>query len=233
MHRFILFLLIVIAFGGCKKEDKNTQNHLPKAAFSIIPPRNVPNEDIVFDAAIVSDNEDNVNQLQIRWSFFGGDTYDTPYSFEKQTSFTYSSVGVYFPRLQVIDTKSLSDTAVGMVVIVHDLDNLPPSKPIQIYPPEWEIWLEETITFKWTSGIDPEDDPLSFDLWVGKSINAMARVAQDKSDFILFDGIPIYEATIDNFLLNQDYYWQVAAKDPNGNYTLGNIWKFTTRPRDV
>ncbi len=229
MNRLILLLGIIAIVSGCKKENENTQNHLPKAAFSISPIRAEANDSVYFDAGIVTDKEDPLENLQVQWSFNGDGNY-TPYSPEKTAVKLYAQEGIYFPKMRVIDTYSLTDTAKGMVVIVHDLANLPPERPLQVSPPEWQTWMDPSIIFKWTSGSDPEDDVQSFDLWVGRSVNAMVKIRTGISDFTLVGEEQLYEVTVDGFQFHQDYYWQVAAMDPNGNYTLGHIWKFTTRP---
>ncbi len=225
----IYFLLLLAAVIGCKKENTNTQNHLPTAAFSVIPERAEAGDTILFDANIVTDKEDPASDLMVQWSWNGDHNY-TPYTLEKTAQHTYTQEGVYFPQLKVIDTYNLTDTLNGMVVIVYDLNNLPPSIPIQVSPLEWQDWVEPSLTFKWKAGPDPEDDPLSFDLWLGKSKNTMRIVASDVTTFNLVEGEPVYETNISGLFLGQDYYWQVAAKDPNGNYTRGWIWKFVTKP---
>ncbi|MGE5317472.1 MAG: PKD domain-containing protein [Chloroflexota bacterium] len=223
-------IFIALAFSlGCTKEDTNSQNHLPRAAFSVIPLRAEAGDTVLFDAGIVTDNEDPLENLQVQWAWDKGMPY-TAYSFEKTATHTYSSEGVYFPQVRVKDTQSLTDTTKRMVVIVYDLNNMPPEIPGLVWPPEWQTWVDPVITFKWKAGNDPENDPLKFDLWIGRSINDLRLVRYDIETFNMVEGERIYESTETGFLLNQDYYWQVAAKDPNGNYVPGWIWKFTTRP---
>ncbi|HLN53138.1 MAG TPA: hypothetical protein VK212_05475 [Lentimicrobium sp.] len=228
MKKLFLFTVIV-ALAACSKENTNTENHLPKAAFSVIPERAEPGDTILFDANIVTDREDPSEKLLVQWSWNGDKVY-TPYTLEKTAIHIYDQVGVYFPELQVKDTYDLTDTLDGMVVIVQDINNLPPTIPVQVSPLEWQDWVEPSLTFKWKAGTDPEDDPMTFDLWLGKSKNTMSIVASDIDFFNMVEGERVYETNISGLLLGQDYYWQVAAKDSNGNYTRGWIWKFVTKP---
>lgn len=224
--------LIIIGLGliyGCSKENTNDQNHLPRAAFSVIPQRAEAGDTVYFDAGIVTDNEDPLENLQVQWAWDAGMPY-TPYTFEKTAEHTYSTEGVYFPKVRVKDTYSLTDTTKKMVVIVHDLTNLPPDIPGLVWPAEWQTWVDPVIIFKWKGSTDPENDPLLYDLWVGRSINDLRLIKSDIDTYNTVGDEKIYETTESGFLLNQDYYWQVAAKDPNGNYVPGWIWKFTTRP---
>lgn len=229
MNRYFLIIISLVLTYSCSKEDNNSQNHMPRAAFSVIPVRAEAGDTIYFDAGIVTDKEDPLEKLEVQWSWDAGISY-TPYSFQKTSTHIYSTEGVYFPKLRVRDSKSLTDTTKNMVVIVHDLANLPPNIPILIFPPEWQTWVNPNIIFKWKSGNDPENDTLTFDLWVGTSINDLRLIREDVNTYDLVESEKVYTTTVSGFLNNQDYYWQVAAKDPNGNYTPGRIWKFTTEP---
>lgn len=230
MSRLYLFIAITLVIAGCNKEEDNVQNHMPQAAFTITPQRCEPNDEILFDAGNVTDQEDATDLLEVRWSWNGDNNYNTNYTQTKTATFKYDQVGVYYPRLEVRDVKMLCDTLRGMVVVVHDMENLPPDLPVLLSPPEWQTWMEPSIIFKWKSGEDPEGDFQSFDLWVGKDKNDLKLVRSNIVDFTLVGGEEVYEVLVEGFDLSQDYYWQVRANDPNGNYTLGHIWKFTTRP---
>ena len=233
MNRFSLFIAIMLVIAGCDKEEENVQNHMPKAAFTITPQRCEPNDEILFDAGTVTDGEDPSDQLEVRWSWNGDHNYNTEYSTAKTASFKYEQVGVYFPRIEVRDTKMLSDTLRGMVIVVTDIHNMPPEIPGLLSPPEWQTWMDPTITFKWNSGNDPENDAQSFDLWIGQDMNSMRLIRSNVVNYTMIGDEAVYEVMVEGFEFNQDYYWQVRAKDPNGNYTLGHTWKFTTRPPDA
>lgn len=229
MNRIISIFLLLAIIASCSKENSNTKNHLPKAAFSVVPHRAEAGDTILFDAGIVTDKEDKAQDLEVQWSWIGNQVF-TEYTTIKQAKHAYSSEGVYFPKLRVRDTNGMTDTISGLVVIVHDMSNLPPDKPILIFPPEWQEWVSTSITFKWKEGVDPEDDIQSFDLWVGKSINGLILMRANIQDFTIVGTEKIYETTLSGFALRQDYYWMVAAKDANGNFTRSDVWKFVTRP---
>lgn len=223
----VVFLLLVA--GGCKKEGKNTENHLPLADFTVAPTRGNLNTVFDFDASSVSDNEDPVSNLEVRWDWTHNKSYDTDYSTTKTASYQYGSVGVYFPMLEVRDTHGMTDTIKKMVVVVNDLSNMPPDIPEYITPPEWQTWMDSTIDFKWTC-TDPENDPLSFDIWIGQSRTSLAIARSGITTYNLVDGVKVFEVTLNGFAFDRDYFWQIGAKDTAGNYTVGIISKFTTRP---
>lgn len=225
-----LFLAcMVLPAGGCKKDGENTNNHIPLANFTVSPSRGDVNTTIGFDADSVSDHEDHVSLLEVRWDWNHDKIYDTEFSTVKTATHKYDAVGVYFPLLEVRDTRGMTDTLKKMVVIVSDLSNMPPDFPYYLTPPEWQGWMDETVEFKWTC-TDPENDPLTFDIWIGKSRTSLALLRSGITTYTLVDGIPQYETTISGFRYKTDYYWQIGAKDIVGNYTVGMISKFTTRP---
>lgn len=229
MKHLFKICLILIVLSACNKDNENTQNNLPNADFSIVPQRAEVGDEVIFDAHIVSDKEDPIEDLQVAWSWEGNNNF-TDYSFEKTASYSYTSKGIHFPKVVVKDTYSLTDTAKHMVIIVTDLSNEPPAAPIQITPPEWQTWMEQTVDFEWYASDDPENDSLSYDLWIGRSIETMTLRRANITESFIKLGQRAYKSTETGFLLNHDYYWQVAAKDPNGNYSLSWIWKFTTKP---
>lgn len=231
MNRFTLILAAIILFSSClKDDDDNTKNHLPHAVFALSPLRAEINTPVQFDAGAVADVEDPSESLEVQWSFAGNNEYTT-YTTAKTAVHTYTNIGFYLPKLRVRDLQGLVDSTHNMVVIVNDLANMPPTIPLLVSPPEWQTWMEPTIIFKWRSGTDPEDDSLSFDLWIGQSLATMKLFRSDIDYFTMIGGEKVYETTESGFQYEQDYYWQVGAKDPNGNYTLGHTWKFTTRPQ--
>lgn len=225
-------LIVLISggiFSGCKKDSENTENHLPVARFTVLPDRVEVNMPVTFIADSVYDKEDTYAVLEIRWDFDNNRIFETEFSTEKTNTYTYTQLGVYFPKLEVRDTKGQLDTLKKMVVVVSDLANLPPYGLNYLTPPDWQTWMEPTIDFKWTCS-DPENDPLSFDIWVGKNVSTMKIVRYDITTFTMVGEEKQFETTLAGFSFNQDYYWQIAAKDVAGNYTPGPIWRFTTRP---
>ncbi|MBK6963456.1 MAG: hypothetical protein IPH20_05785 [Bacteroidales bacterium] len=225
-----IFLICILFISvSCKKDGINKQNSLPLANYVVSPLRGDVNTVFDFDAGTVSDFEDPVSILEVRWDWNKDKLYDTEFSTLKTTTHQYNTVGVYFPMIEVRDTKGMTDTIKQMVVVVNDLSNQPPDIPYYITPPEWQDWMDETVIFKWTCN-DPENDPLTYDIWTGKSRTSLSLVQSGITYFNLVDGVPQYETTLSGFEYNTDYYWQIGVKDIAGNYTVGLISKFTTRP---
>jgi len=55
--------------------------------------------------------------LQVRWDWENDGTYDTNWSTTKTESHSYTAVGTYTVRLEVMDTLGLKDTATRQVMV--------------------------------------------------------------------------------------------------------------------
>lgn len=231
MSRLLLFVFssIFFIFLSCQKENSNSENHLPKAVITTNSERAEPNQEIVFDAGESSDNEDPLEALEIAWSWTETGSF-TPYSFEKTATHSYNEVGVYFPRMVIRDTYPLTDTSEIMVVIVNDLTNQPPAQPYHVSPPNTQDYIHSPVRLQWISPGDPENDSLTFDIWMGESLDNMKIVKSGVSDYLIDDHKKYYNDTIDVTGYKRLYFWKVAAKDPNGNYVFSVPWTFSTEP---
>ena len=223
----IFYAAIFLLFTGCGKEETNSKNHLPVAAYRVETDqgdldtcRGDINTIFRFDASMVSDEEDPLELLEIRWDWTNNGVYDTEYSTTKTATHQYTEPGLYFPVLKVRDTKGMVDSIKRMVVVVmlDSLSNLPPHKPEYITPGDWGKYIQPTNIFTW-SCTDPEGDNLTFDLWLGKKATNLLPVKTNISTF---------ETTLDILEYKQDYFWQIYARDVAGNYTAGDIWRFAT-----
>ncbi|HPF64245.1 hypothetical protein [Lentimicrobium sp.] len=225
----IILLAFPLMFTHCIKEENNTFNHLPEARYTVNPARGDNDTQFFFDASDVSDAEDPASELQVCWDLDNDGVYDTDFTTEKTFTHQYGNTGIYFPLMLVCDTKGMKDSVRHMIVVVSDLSNLPPSMPTYITPPNWQSWMEPEVIFKWTCS-DPENDSLTFDLWTGRSTEAMLPATTGITEFNMEDGQKVFQTTYAGFELKKTYYWQIFAKDVAGNYTAGPVWRFTTRP---
>ena len=213
------YTITLLFFASCGKEETNTKNHLPVATFEANTYRGDVNTVFQFDASMVRDEEDPVELLEIKWNWSNDANYDTEYSTTKTASHQYSEIGLYFPTVKVRDTKGMIDSLKKMVVVVLDLNNQPPDKPQYISPEDWSKYIQPTNVFKW-SCTDPESDSLTFDLWLGERETILLPVKRNISTF---------ETTLEDILeYKKGYFWQIYARDVAGNYTAGDIWRFTT-----
>jgi len=68
-----------------------------------------------FDADQVTDEEDYIDQLRVRWDFESDGQWDTEYAKEKTATHQYAQPGNFRVRIQVIDSGGLTDTTSLMV----------------------------------------------------------------------------------------------------------------------
>lgn len=229
LKSIVLLFWSVFILAGCTKDEQNTTNHLPVARYSLDVTRGDVNTVFTFDASTVTDNEDPVSALEVRWDWENDGIFDTEFSTNKIASRRYTSTGLYFPLLQVRDTKGMTDSTKSMLLVVTDLENNPPVRPIYSTPPDYQTYMELDVIFKWTCS-DPEGDDLSFDLWVGRSRATLVPVKTGITDFEIENGIMVYHTTYTFLDYSREYHWMIFARDNTGNYTAGHIWRFTTRP---
>ncbi|MFO7882637.1 MAG: hypothetical protein R6U52_08890 [Kosmotogaceae bacterium] len=95
--------------------------------------------------------------------------------------------------------------------------NKPPLKPSSPIPDDEAENQPQDITVSWECS-DPENDPLKYDIYVGKETLEIFEADLEDKNCFLYD---LEAHTL--------YKWRIVAKDDKGNTTKGDIWSFTTR----
>lgn len=95
--------------------------------------------------------------------------------------------------------------------------NLPPSQPASPNPANGAVNQSVGTILSWQC-TDPENDALTFDVYLGTSSNP-PLLASNVTGITFNPGSLQYQKT---------YYWKIVAKDTQGNSTTGPIWSFTT-----
>ena len=124
-------------------------------------------------------------------------------------------------------TKTILITLIVMLVITayvfqsckKDANNLPPEVPDEDYPIDDSKIFGLEGNLDWGCS-DPENDPLTYDLYFGTSSNPELKQA-GISDSLYKVGTLIEDTT---------YYWKIVAKDNKGNVTESPVWDFSTQP---
>ncbi|MCD4735679.1 MAG: hypothetical protein K8R53_06515, partial [Bacteroidales bacterium] len=97
-------------------------------------------------------------------------------------------------------------------------DNQPHATPSNPSPSDGSTSVGIDTTLSWSCS-DPENDPLTFDVYFGFD-NPPQLVNSGQSDTIYDPGVLAYDST---------YYWKVVAHDNHGNLSEGPVWSFETR----
>lgn len=80
-------------------------------------------------------------------------------------------------------------------------------------------------TFEWEMATDPDGDDLTYDVFLGKTMNPQTLVASDLEE-------ATFQVTA-RLERNTQYYWRVVAKDGNGGLGDSDIFTFETRGLDT
>lgn len=85
--------------------------------------------------------------------------------------------------------------------------NKAPTTPLQVYPVDNELCIDNVVNFQWKAAEDPENDVISYVVDVAKTsafttIIATKTVATTSADISLEKGVA--------------YYWRITAKDSKG-----------------
>ena len=87
-------------------QAQRVKDTIPKVNFEVTPQRDRINKPINF-RALVSDVHDLDDSLEVRWDFEGDGQYNTPWSNNKEATYSYPSVGEYLVVGQVRDRSSI------------------------------------------------------------------------------------------------------------------------------
>lgn len=98
-------------------------------------------------------------------------------------------------------------------------NNRPPTEPSNPIPTDKSEVTVPALELKWSPSTDPEDDPISYNVYFGTENPPVAQIAS---------GISIAQVEIKDLEMDRIYYWKVEALDGFGNTTPGPIWSFTT-----
>lgn len=73
-----------------------------------------------------------------------------------------------------------------------------------------------TVSLEWSAS-DVDKDPLTFDVYFGKSKDALAKVAENIQ-------VTTFETNLDT--ADTTYYWKIKVKDDKGAEVTGPLWYF-------
>ena len=119
----------------------------------------------------------------------------------------------------------LSNTAVNVIfeMEISTANNRPPSTPVLIAPTENQVLDTVAAIFVWSS-IDPEGDPLTFELELRNDQNEEVLRFEDLSDTIF---------RYSDLMLGAQYFWQVSAADEYNPAVLSPVGTFKVRNAPV
>ncbi len=126
----------------------------------------------------------------------------------------------YYWQVIAADDKGLQTVGPIWSFTTQNAPNLPPSIPSGPVPEDSAQGVDLATTLSWMPSTDPENDPVTYDLYFGASLFHMIPKAQDLPEASFADDLQLAVGT--------RYYWRVVSKDDHGNTANGSIWSFNT-----
>jgi hypothetical protein len=96
--------------------------------------------------------------------------------------------------------------------------NYPPSPATNPAPPHGATGVALEVVLGWSPGVDPDGDPLSYDVFIG--LTNPPPYAGNSSQ-------PSFDPPGD-LLPDSHYYWRVNTRDEHSAPVAGPVWEFTT-----
>jgi uncharacterized protein (TIGR02145 family) len=159
------------------------------------------------------------------------------YRYFNGTFFNFGIFGYWWSSTEVTSTEAMyhvmrNDDTVAQSVYNYKQDgisvrcvkgestvvNQAPQQPTAPNPVNNATGISLSTTLSWTCS-DPENDPLTYDVYFGTSPNPTTKVSADQT-------ANSYSPT--NLTAGTDYYWKIVAKDNKNNSNTSPVWKFAT-----
>ena len=151
--------------------------------------------------------------------YFGTDENNLPLVSSGQSATTYNPgtleySNVYYWRITTSDGFYTTD---GNPWVFYTVDNMPPDPPANPAPANNTTGVSTSVVLSW-SCFDPENDPLTYNVYFGTDMENLPVVLTGQSG-TSYDPGTLSESTT--------YYWYVEADD-GYNISSGEIWTFTS-----
>lgn len=133
-------------------------------------------------------------------------------------------IGMIFPSIVAFDSNNppnISSESEFICIYATEGENHPPYEPSNPHPEDGAINVPISILFNWTGGDPDIGDIVTYDVYLGTSIDAFIWI------YSIMEG---EEYMPEHPLVDDDttYYWKIVAWDNHGASTEGPIWSFTT-----
>jgi uncharacterized protein (TIGR02145 family) len=112
----------------------NGSNTPPAAVFEVDPAEGTTSTIFNFNASGCHDNEDQSDELQVRWDWENDGIWDSPFTNEKTISHQYSQQGNLTIKMEVKDSGELTDNITHTIIIIDEPGGIPcPDVPTVTY----------------------------------------------------------------------------------------------------
>jgi len=142
--------------------------------------------------------------------------YGTSYDVGASTWFHLGTLDCETTYYWKISARSLGGDNVGDIWEFTTEENQPPDTPANPSPPDNATSVTVEANLNWECS-DPENDPLTYDVYFGTSSNPpLVHSGQSSTTYYL-----------ETLNCETTYYWKIIAHDEQ-YYHIGDIWEFET-----
>jgi len=160
----------------------------------------------------------------ITYDLYFGDTANPPLikqnisieTFQPNVEFNLSYNTYYYWEVVAKDPKGAQTSSGILCFKTQAPPNNAPAQPSNGWPNNIAN-MPLNLTLSWSCS-DPDNDNLSYDIYLGTTSNPSRIVSNYKGT----------SYTVYGLLADQIYYWKIVAKDGKGGVTAGPVWMFTT-----
>jgi uncharacterized protein (TIGR02145 family) len=198
-------------FASCRKEPVNQP---PVPAFTITPETGDTETEFILDASSSHDPDDPDTSLWLRWDYENDGIYDKIFVQSRINIHVFPTAGLYTVKLQVKDPSGATSTITRELMV--EQGNAPPLKPFAPNPSDSSNNIRFSGRLSWVA-IDPHDDPLTYDLYLGTTENPP----------LVEQNLLIDEYFPQGLVPGRRYYWKVVARDPGGLTSTSDVWRFS------
>ncbi|WP_068345874.1 outer membrane protein assembly factor BamB family protein [Kosmotoga arenicorallina] len=204
----IFSILILLLSTGCLKLNS-------PPVFSDIPDQSVKEGDTLKLNLSEYVLDPDGNELTFKLLYGVGKIISNTYRFNPG----YEASGTYNVEIEASDSWGGNATDTFMITVIDV--NRAPVCPMNPFPADDAIDVSHNPILSWNC-IDPDGDPIKFDVYFGTNPIPIKLVATD---------ISLKEYNPGILDVHKTYYWKIIAKDNRGIETEGDIWSFSTANR--
>jgi len=230
MKKYSLLLLISLSFlscGGGGDDPPPTPtpvNKAPSTPLQSAPTNNLLCIDnlVPFQWSVSTDPDGDAisYQLQIATNTSFTENLQTNVVTGTSTSVSLAKGIAYYWRIKAVDSKNASSSyssTFNFYTEGEGISNHLPFIPALTGPDLNSVITATSVTLEWSAS-DVDEDPLTFDVYLGTNNPPTTKIGDNQSATSLTTAVNA----------STNYYWKVVVKDDKGGQTIGQIWNFKT-----
>lgn len=224
MKKISLFILSLTLFSSCSSGGDEGDAQTPPTIPSLVYPTNnlvcIDNTvEFKWNASSDAQNDAITYQLDVATDNAFTKNVVTSTTTLLSKSLSLEKGKFYYWRVKAIDSKNKAGKYTSVYTFFTEnqgiVNHLPFIPEIKLPVLHSDV-SGSSITLSWTA-VDPDNDNLLYDVYLGTSNPPTQKVASDLS---------VASYTASSLISSTKYYWKVVVKDGKGGNTIGPVWDF-------